>query len=131
HDDGEPAAACFLGRRKLRRKLVLASDALYFNATGSPRHDDVCIEHNGLLAARTADRSLGALVDLIPGSWDELFLPAVDRYAFDDLGTPSPKFRLRIDRESVAPFVDLDAVRAIDGGYLALLGSSTRAQLRR
>jgi CelD/BcsL family acetyltransferase involved in cellulose biosynthesis len=132
-EDRLPTAAFFLGQRRVRRHLVLPSNALFFNATGSPRHDEVCIEHNGLLAGAGARRSLGAILDLIPGDWDELFLPATDRYAFDDLGAGAAlgSYRVRIDRESAAPFVDLDAVRGMEGGYVSLLGASTRTQLRR
>ena len=130
--DGTPVAAFFLGRRKLRRHVVLTTNARFFNATGSPKHDEICIEHNGLLATPGAGRSLAQLLELLPDDWDELYLPAVDRYAFDDLGAPaSLRFHVRIDRESSAPFVDLEAVRGVDGNYVALLGSSTRTQLRR
>src|SRR2546427_1405450 len=59
-DDHAPVAAFFLGRH---------GDALFFNATGSPRHDELCIEHNGLLAAPGACRSLAQLVDLLPPDW--------------------------------------------------------------
>jgi hypothetical protein len=62
------------------------SHALYFNATGSPRHDALGIDHNGMLVAPGASRSLADVLDLLPAGWDELFLPAVDRDAFDDLG---------------------------------------------
>src|SRR5690349_8136854 len=76
---GEPAAAFFLAQRRVRRKLVLQSNALYFNATGSPPHDEVAIEHNGMLAAPGARRSLSELLAMLPADWDELFLPAIDR----------------------------------------------------
>ena len=125
-DGGAPQAAFFLGKRNVRRHGVLASRALYVNATGSECHDDVCIEHNGVVGRC----SFQALVELLPDSWDELFLPAVDRTTFDDIGALRG-FRVRVDHESVAPFVDLDAVRAVEGGYISLLGSSTRNQLRR
>jgi CelD/BcsL family acetyltransferase involved in cellulose biosynthesis len=132
HEAGQPAAAFFLGSRRVRRHLVMPSNALFFNATGVPRHDELCIEHNGLLAGPGARRSLAAILDLLPGEWDELFLPAIDRYAFDDLGAGSlGAYRVRIDREASAPFVDLEAVRSVEGGYISLLGASTRTQLRR
>lgn len=135
HDGDQPSAAFFLAQRRVRRNFVMQSNALYFNATGSPRHDEISIEHNGLLAAPGARRSLASLLDLLPGEWDELFLPALDRYAFDDLGAPaSPlarRYRVRVEREDAAPFVDLEAVRTVDGGYDALLPASTRTQLRR
>jgi CelD/BcsL family acetyltransferase involved in cellulose biosynthesis len=134
-DGGEPAAAFFLAQRRTRRNLVRTNNALYFNATGSPRHDELGIEHNGMLAAPGARRSLAAVLDLIPGEWDELFLPAVDRYAFDDLGAGAAKLSMRyevhIEREATAPFVDLEAVRTVDGGYDALLSTSARTQLQR
>lgn len=132
-DDGEPVAACFLGERRLRRHLVLPSRALYFNATGVPEYDDIYIEHNGLLAVPGASRSLADLVELLPGDWDEVFLPALDEHAFDQLEPDPgrPAYRVRVEREEHAPYVDLDAVRAAEGGYLALLGSGTRSQLRR
>jgi CelD/BcsL family acetyltransferase involved in cellulose biosynthesis len=136
HEDGSPAAAFFLGRRRERRHLVMNSEVYYFNTTGVPRHDEVCIEHNGLVALPGADRSLAGLLEVLPGSWDEVVLPAVDRYAFDDIGasvasTRLAKYLVRVERETVAPFVDLDAVRAANGDYLALLGTNTRTQLRR
>lgn len=131
HDGQQPSAAFFLTQRRVRRNLLLQSNALYFNSTGVPRHDD--IEHNGLLAAPGARRSLSSLLDLLPSEWDELHLPAVDRYAFDDLGAPSSplatRYNIHIEREENAPFVDLEAVRTVDGGYDALLSTSTRTQL--
>jgi CelD/BcsL family acetyltransferase involved in cellulose biosynthesis len=131
----EPRAAFFLAQRRIRRNLILPSNALFFNATGSPRDGELAVEHNGLLAVPGARRSLSVILDLLPGDWDELYLPAVDRYAFDDLGAssaPLPKrYRVSIEREETAPFVDLEAVRAVAGGYDALLPASTRTQLAR
>lgn len=130
----DPHAAFFLARRRVRRSLVLTSDALYFNATGSPRLDERGIEYNGMLTAPGARRSLATVLELLPGDWDELFLPALDRYAFDDLRAPSSplatRYRVRFEREETAPFVDLDAVRGVEGGYDALLPASTRTQLQ-
>jgi len=131
-EHGQPAAAFFLGFRRERRHVVMDSDVYYFNTTGVPRHDELCIEHNGLIAAPGADRSLAGLLEVLPGAWDEVVLPAVDRYAFDDLGASAlARYRVRVEREASAPFVDLAAVRAARGDYLSLLGSSTRTQLRR
>lgn len=133
-EGGEPHAAFFLARRRVRRSLLLTSDALYFNATGSPRLDERGIECNGMLAAPGARRSLATVLELLPGDWDELYLPALDRYAFDDLRAPSSplatRFRVRFLREETAPFVDLDAVRGVEGGYEALVSASTRTQLQ-
>ncbi len=132
-DGGAPAAAFFLARRRLRRNLVMTTSALYFNATGSPAHDQLAIEHNGMLAAPGARRSLAGVLDLLPDDWDELYLPAIDRYAFDDLGAAplDAHYRVQIVHEDAAPFVDLEAVRSVGGGYDALLPASTRTQLQR
>lgn len=132
-DRDEPAAAFFLGARKTRRHLAFGSRALYLNATGDPRHDGLRVEHNGILRAPSSRISLDTVISLLPESWDELYLPAVDRAAFPDLSKLDDRdaFRVRIDRDLPAPFVDLDTVRSVDGGYLALLSSTTRAQIRR
>jgi CelD/BcsL family acetyltransferase involved in cellulose biosynthesis len=123
-DAGEFAGACFLGRRMLIRHHVLPSRAVFVNATGVPHHDELCIEHNGVLGG-----SLARLIELLPDDWDELFVPGADRAALDDLALP-PGCRARIVRESPSPFVDLARVRAA-GDYLALLSANTRAQIRR
>lgn len=132
-DRGEPTAAFFLARRRIRHHLVGARNALYFNATGASAHDQLAIEHNGMLAAPGARRSLAGVLDLLPDDWDELHLPAVDRYAFDDLGAAplDARYRVRIVHETAAPFIDLESVRTVDGGYDALLPASTRTQLAR
>src|SRR5689334_21539163 len=57
-EGGEPVAAFFLAQRRVRRRLVQTSNVLYFNATGSPRHDELLIDHNGMLSAPGARRSL-------------------------------------------------------------------------
>lgn len=130
---GQPDAAFFLAQRRLRRNLLMTSNALYFNATGSRTPDELAIEHNGMLTAPGARRSLAAVLDLLPENWDELYLPAVDRYAFDDLGAAplDARYKVRIEREESAPFVDLEAVRSVPDGYDALLPASTRTQLQR
>ncbi|HEX5063183.1 MAG TPA: GNAT family N-acetyltransferase [Kofleriaceae bacterium] len=134
-DGGQPTGAFFLAQRRLRRNLVMTSNALYFNATGAPKLDELAIEHNGMLAMPGSSRSLASVLALLPGDWDELYLPALDRYAFDDLGGASSPlaehYKVRIEREETAPFVDLDAVRAVEGGYDALLPASTRTHIQR
>jgi CelD/BcsL family acetyltransferase involved in cellulose biosynthesis len=124
-DRGESVAACFLGRRTLFRHRVLPSRALFLNATGVPSRDELCIEHNGLLGRAC---SLRKLIELLPGDWDELFLPGVDREAFDPDDVPAG-FRVRA-KLCQSPYVDLAQVRA-SGDYLALLSANTRAQIRR
>ncbi len=135
HDGDDPQAAFFLAQRRVRRNHGMQSNALYFNATGDRRHDEVTIEQHGMLAAPGVRRSLAGVLDLLPGEWDELHLRAVDRYAFDDLGAASgplaARYKVSIEHEANAPFVDLEAVRTVEGGYDALLPTSTRTLLRR
>lgn len=134
HDaDGAPAAAFFLGQRRVRRHGLVESSALFFNTTGDPRCDDVVIEHNGLLRSRASTVSLETVLDALPDGWDELFMPAIDLTAFPELGKlgAGRTYRLHVDHETVAPYVDLDLVRAVDGDYLAVLPPATRTLLSR
>ena len=130
--DGEPVAGCFVGKHRVLRHGFGLCRELFLNATGCPAWDQLCIEHNAVLCASEAE-SLAELVAALPGDWDELALPALSRSAFPGsaLAQPLPHFRLRIEREEPAPFVDLARVRASRTGYPGLLGSGTRAQIRR
>jgi hypothetical protein len=96
------------------------------NATGVASRDELCIEHNAILGR---GYSLARLVDLMPPSWDELYLPGVDQAAFSDHDVPDG-YRVRVTRTSPSPYVDLAKVRAA-GDYLSLLSSNTRSQIRR
>jgi len=118
--DGRAVAAAFLGRHVELRHGFVASRQLHLNATGIARFDELCIEHNGMIGMDPG--ALATLVELLPADWDELVLPGVPETAL--------VAGARFDRAVVAPYVDLAKVRA-SGDYLALLGSSTRAQLRR
>ena len=114
--DGAPVAAAFVGRRAL---LHRASRAWFLNTTGITRFDELVIEHNN-----AGGGALAELIAALPGSCDELFVPLADRVP------PVPaELCVRIDREVASYYVDLALVR--ENGYAALLGRSTRAQLRR
>ncbi|HSN27451.1 MAG TPA: GNAT family N-acetyltransferase, partial [Kofleriaceae bacterium] len=77
------------------------------------------IEHNGVVGGAVTD-----LLDALPASCDELFVPLAD-----EVPRVPPHLELRIDGEVASYYVDLALVRA--HGYAALLGRSTRSQLRR
>jgi CelD/BcsL family acetyltransferase involved in cellulose biosynthesis len=126
HDAERPVAACFLGRRLAFRHRLLPSRALYLNTTGVYRLDELCIEYNGLVGR---ELSLPELCDLLPGNWDELFLPGLRADAFGGFVESSRPLRVRIDRKVPAFYVNLE--RARTGGYLALLSGQTRGQVRR
>jgi CelD/BcsL family acetyltransferase involved in cellulose biosynthesis len=122
-------AACFLSRRRNLRRHLLPTRTVYLNETGVAHIDEVCIEHNGLLRAPDSSMSLATLLALLP-DWDEVQLTALAPDAFAELGSAADH-QVRIEREVASPFVDLATVRAAEGGYLSLLGSNTRAQVRR
>jgi hypothetical protein len=132
---GNPIAAALLGSRWILRHRFVPSHAAYLNATGLRAFDGIYIEHNGILSngARTFEHF--AMCFLAMGRWDELFMPALDARTYDQLvagfGSSSiaTGYRLRVDREVGDHYVDLAKVRAKD--YVSLLGSSTRAQLRK
>lgn len=124
-DGRRPVAACMLSQRLVLRHRVIPSRAVFVNATGAPARDDLTIEHNGLLGERI---SLAQFAEAMPYEWDEIFLPGVDADAFAALD--AGPYRVLVDKEVAAPFVDLAAVRA-KGDYLALLSHKTRGQIRR
>jgi hypothetical protein len=127
-DRGTPIAACFLGRRWVLRHHLLPARAVFLNTTGLPGRDELCVEHNGLLRAPGVEVSLAQLAGLLPFEWDEMVMPAVDSDAFGAL--EAGPYRVLVDREVAAPFVDLGAVRAA-GDYLLLISHKTRSQIRR
>lgn len=131
-DDEGPAAAFFVGRRHVLRATG-PSRVRFLNATGVPRFDELCIEHNAIACRPGFACSLARLVELMPDDWDELALPALSRDAFPGraLDEPLPHHQVIVEREVSSPYVDLERVRAAPGGYLDLLGSATRAQIRR
>jgi CelD/BcsL family acetyltransferase involved in cellulose biosynthesis len=126
---GAPVAACFLGRRKLLRHGVLPVRLASLNTTGVLQLDELCVEHNHLLALPGHTWSLAALIELLPRDWDELVLPAIDAAAFEPR-TIGPDYQVLVDRDVAAPFVDLARVRAARD-YVALLSANTRSQIRR
>ena len=127
-DDGVAQVGFLLGKRRLFR--VLPTQALYLNASG---FDELGLAHSALLRAPGSHLTLDQILALMPDRWDELFMPAVDQNAFPELGRMGTRggYRIAVEQESSAPYVDLDAVRGVEGGYLAMLDPSVRAQIGR
>lgn len=116
------ASACFLARRLAFHHGAIPSRAIYVNATGDARFDELWIEYNALLGR---DLPLDELLAALPRDWDEVVLPGAIATAFGSLAS-----RYRVVRRDVPSyFVRLDDVR--QRGYPALLSSGTRSQLRR
>lgn len=130
-DEG-PRCAFFLGRANVARQHVFRSKAYLVNQTGNWDYDRLYIEHNSVLQSRGDACSLQQIVDSLPGEWEELYLSAVaagSRLA-NDLKISRP-YEVMIANEMPAPWVDLKMAREQKGGYLSLLRSSVRSQVKR
>lgn len=122
-----------LVRNLVRRRLMVRSDALFLNACGEQRFDEITIEHNGVLvdrefAAVVWPRLVRFFVEQQPG-WDEIHLPGVDAAGqwLEAVGEQvSVQYKVRDCHH-----VDLNKVRTRQGGYLALLSGNTRSKIRR
>jgi hypothetical protein len=131
-EEGKPVIAFFFGEKESRRKRIFNSRGFFLNATGSPVYDSLCIEYNSMLQLGKRIPSFNEVLDLLPGWWNEFFLPGLDPSNFpgnclSDILSP---YKVLIESEVPSPYVDLGRVRN-EGDYLQLLNSNTRAQLRR
>ena len=140
-----PRLAFFLGKATLTRttpqvelygqKHLFKSRGLFLNATGIPACDRVEVEYNGFLYNKDEPLPLLEILQLLPDSWDELYLPGLDMRSSP--GTEAlnhmPPFKTIIKDDVIvsSPFVDLDLVRARAGDYLSLLSVNTRSQVNR
>jgi len=122
---GAPLAAFFLAKRTMLRNHVMPSRSLFLNTTGVERIDQLWIEYNGLVGR---DIPIVDLLPLLPGRWDEVFLPALHEKALGDVTTANDS-RVMIERTVPACYVDLAKVRAKD--YVSVLSGQTRSQVRR
>jgi hypothetical protein len=129
--DDELVAACFVGRRDLRRARVIPSRALYLNATGYPELDGIMVEHNRWLVRPPHRMPLSQLLRYMPHDWDELFLNAVEEDSLEGPSSFECGSRLRALETKPCPLVELQKVRDSRGEYLSLLGAETRSQIRR
>jgi CelD/BcsL family acetyltransferase involved in cellulose biosynthesis len=131
--DGEPAAAAFVGNARVVRQRIFRSDAWLLNQTGSRALDQVYIEDNDFLCRPGATFSLADFLAQLPGQWEELYLSGIDPQSaagkmLERAGSPYDIF---VMNRIPAPYVDLAAIAASRKDYLAALGSNTRSQVRR
>lgn len=131
-DEQGDAALALIGEGRAAR-LFGAVPAIRLNEAGHNEGDCPFIEYNGLLARAGAEKEAGrafcaALAER--GDWRALYLSGV---ASPDAPLPDLTGIRRRTLRGTAPvrYVDLDAVRAKDGDYLALLSVNTRSQIRR
>lgn len=125
------ALACLVANN-VRRRLVTYR-GLHLHATGDPALDCLTIEHNGLVCAEgdapALMAALGAWFADHPSGADELQLPGLDRPA-DAAALAAAGLTTSI-MSKPAFAVDLDRVRAADGGLGGLLSRNARQQMRR
>lgn len=128
--EGKDIALALVGR-SMQPRLLGRCATLSLNQSGEPGADRPFIEYNGLLAAAgredEAIRAFRAALVRRAG-WRALRLGGV--VPGSPLLAPLAWRATRLDRSPVYQ-VDLGAVRANGGDYLALLSSNTRGQIRR
>lgn len=118
--DGVVAGLALFNRRAGR---------LFLSESGQDRFDAPFIEHNAPLIA--ADAPSGLLPGMMRAAWRSGLVWGMT------LGGVPPEVAAAAGgfawqrRERSAPYVDLDAVRAAGGDYLATLSANTRQQIRR
>ncbi|HEY8609794.1 MAG TPA: GNAT family N-acetyltransferase [Roseomonas sp.] len=119
--DGRLVGLALLNRR--RGRLALGE-------SGDPTLDAPFVEHNGPLLARGEGvEALAFMMGTALKGAGRLRLSGVEPRLLDAASTAGGMVLRRQDR--VAPLVDLEAVRATGGDYLAALSANARQQLRR
>ncbi|WP_420144810.1 GNAT family N-acetyltransferase [Sphingobium sp.] len=127
---GRDVALALMGHAMTPRLLGPVA-TLSLNQSGDAQADRPYVEYNGLLieAGREAEASAAAMAAIMRRrDWRALRMSGVEPGA--PLLAMQAHRRARVDVSPVYQ-VDLDAVRAADGDYLALLSSNTRSQIRR
>ena len=132
---GEVVCLGLLRRSVQRRHRFVKSRTLCLHETGDPDQDVILIEYNGFLTDRRFGRLGPEAVAFLRenqaalGGFDELQLGGVveaDHDALRDAGCNT-----HVVTRKTSAFVDLAAVRASGGDYLATISSNTRYQIRR
>jgi hypothetical protein len=120
-----------------RRHAFVRSNGLYLNQTGDPYYDLITIEYNGFLSARNMARLvLRRCAEWLVArceDWDELYLSGLVPVWTEIFREIAAEIGLgvRVRDKKPCDLVDLDAIRAQGGDYLARLSRNTRYQVRR
>jgi CelD/BcsL family acetyltransferase involved in cellulose biosynthesis len=130
--DGRTVGLGLLTRRSKRRHGIILSNRLCLNSTGDAHSDAIWVQCNGFLLDRRLSDSLARrMLDhllTVDRSWDELVMAGPSTVPSWSPQS-APGLRASIDARPDY-HVDLTNVRA-RGDYLELLGSETRAHIRR
>lgn len=123
----------FLGRN-LARRHFLSVRQLCLNETGLPDHDQLTIEHNGLLMARDFSAELptqlfrALLTSQALGAWDEIVLSGIPPKWME--AAKAAGLEVELDRQNADYCVDLEKVRSSGRSWQAGLSSNLRSQFR-
>lgn len=138
-----PRLAFFIGKMTLQRTMgdfhgqrhLFKTRGWFLNTTGIPEFDRVSMEYNGFLCKQDESFQLMDILNHLPDSWDEFYMPGLDMQSFPGtkaLEDLSPfKTIIKDDIIILSPFVDLAMVRERGGDYLSLLSANTRSQINR
>ena len=131
-NSGSPIAAFFLGSGRLTRAHCIPTNALSMNSTVCPSCDCLCMEDNGILIRRGTVMECERILDQLSTDWDEIICSgiATESSSGHFIAHPMRKYRVVIEDERAAHYVDLSKVRTVQGDYLSLLGKSTRKNLK-
>ena len=128
---GEPVAIGLLRRAVQRRHGFVNSRTLYLHETGDEDKDIIFIEHNGLLTDRRFGRLEPQALAFLrkTGGFDEVQLGGFAEDGYE--AVRAARYRTHVHTLKTTAFVDLKAIRAAGGDYLATISSNTRYQIRR
>jgi CelD/BcsL family acetyltransferase involved in cellulose biosynthesis len=131
--DGELLAAGIIIKRTIWRHHLIPVKTWVLNATGDPRFDSICTEHNGLLASAQHARSAWEQVldhfSTREKNWDAFQLDGVPPWLADTWAKRG--LALRQTRLDVGRLLDLDRVRATaSGSCFGILASRVRSRVR-
>lgn len=132
---GELVCLGLLRRSRQLRHGFVSSRTLCLHETGDEEKDVIFIEYNHFLTDRRVSPLDSEAVAWLrsnerkAGGFDELVLGGMteDRYQAVRAGVP----KTYVHAMKTTAFVDLEAVRAGGGDYLATISSNTRYQIRR
>jgi CelD/BcsL family acetyltransferase involved in cellulose biosynthesis len=124
---GEDVALALLNRRA----TLLAPTTLWLAESGNPALDAMYVEHNGILHTQGHAKQLTSCLAALLGAGrtTRLVLSGVDDAHLEAArGTGA---LLRLEKTQNAPFIDLAGLNEDPSGFLDMLSSGTRYQLRR
>ena len=128
-----------LGRKHIRRRGLVSSNASYLNESGYPEYDSLTIEHNGFLVS-TQSNNLDLLTSLFRKlaettefRWDELFISAIPDPRQQQYQRALDTLPLNSKIRYAKPYylVELERIRTEKKDYLSYLSRNSRSQLRR